>query len=263
MGDMRRIGAAADPPPPPKGCGVSTHGADCPLVKPSTDTVPSWLERHTAIASVWRTLDAAERTRGIEDAKEWKGRLFGLRTEQQELVRAGRWRGGPRTLLAALDVHYRELAMTAGPAWLLRPDGHHGLGSRLLTRLLGHLGVDAAYGSTSVRVVVEEQRDRTRADLVVYGGEWTVVVEAKVFAIEQERQLDRLWEHWGDEPAPMFVFLSRGARQPLTAKTSAGQWRPLTWRDVADLVRAAAAAAPAPAPGVHDYIATLEAFHSV
>jgi hypothetical protein len=153
--------------------------------------------------------------------------------------------------------------MTAGLAWLLRSDGHHALGPALLDGLLRHLGIDGSGTQTGVRVVLEEQRDETRADLVVYGGDWTVVVEAKTFAVEQERQLDRLYEHWRNEPDPCFVFLTRGQRLPTTAVHSRGQWRGLTWEKVADITRAAATSMTGAAPGVHDYIATLEAYHRV
>ena len=49
-----------------------------------------------------------------------------------------------------------------------------------------------------VRIVTEQSRDAgaTRADLVLYGGDWTVCAEAKVFVAEGEKQLDRLYELW-------------------------------------------------------------------
>ncbi|TYP86910.1 PD-(D/E)XK nuclease superfamily protein [Blastococcus xanthinilyticus] len=153
--------------------------------------------------------------------------------------------------------------MTAGLAWLLRTDGHHGLGPTVLGGLLGHLGIAGSGLEVGVRVVLEGQRDETRADLVVYGGDWTIVVEAKTFAVEQDRQLDRLHAHWRNEPAPCFVFLTRGPQLQTTAEDSRGQWRALTWAQVADIARAAATSMPGAAPGVHDYIATLEAYHRV
>ncbi|MGY1618177.1 PD-(D/E)XK nuclease family protein [Geodermatophilus sp. SYSU D00691] len=192
---------------------------------------------------------------------QWTSRLGRLQATQRELVRTGRWRAGPRTLLAALDQQNRELAMTAGLAWLLRPDGHHGLGPAVLDGLLDYLEADGSGAHSGVRVVLEEQREETRADLVVYGPSWTIVVEAKTFAVEQERQLDRLHAHWSDEPTPCFVFLTRGERLPLTAVASRAAWRGLTWRKVAEIARTVAGPIAGVAPGVHDYIATLEAYH--
>ncbi|WP_166503551.1 PD-(D/E)XK nuclease family protein [Modestobacter italicus] len=194
---------------------------------------------------------------------QWKVRLGELQERQRNLVQAGCWRGGPRTLLAALVQQYRELAMTAGLAWLLRSDGHHGLGPAVLDGLLEYLAIDGSGTEAGVRVALEEQRDETRADLVVYGGDWTIVVEAKTFAVEQDRQLDRLYAHWQVEPAPCFVFLTRGQRLPTTAVDSRGRWRALTWEQVAGIARTAATLITGVAPGVHDYIATLEAYHRV
>ncbi len=206
---------------------------------------------------------AVEQAREITVVAQWRNQLEQLQGVQQDLVRSGHWRGGPRTLLAAINLHYRELTMTAGLAWLLRPVGHHGLGPAVLTGLLAHLGIDGLDAEPQVRIELEEQRDVTRADLVVYGTGWTIVVEAKTFAVEQERQLDRLYDHWRNEPTPCFVFLTRGQRVPITAVDSRGQWRWLSWRQVADIARTAAGSMAGIAPGVYDYIATLEAYHRV
>lgn len=191
----------------------------------------------------------------------WEARIRTMRARRDELVAAGLWRGGPRTLLAATGAAYQEQTLTAGLAWLLRPDGHHGLGFAVLDRLVRELGITrAATVRGGVRVETEDQRAETKADLVVYGDDWTIVVEAKTFAAEQPEQLDRLHRRWRHDPAPRFVFLTRGARRPRTARESAGLWRPLTWREVAVIVREAEAVAGG-SPGVRDYLATLEIYH--
>lgn len=227
------------------------------------DAVRGWESRLATLTAAWRTLAAQERAQDVEAVTRWGSRLEQMQVTHRDLVQSGRWRGGPRSLLAALDLQYQELAVTAGLAWLLRSDGHHGLGPALLDGLLDHLEIDGSGAETVVRVVLEEQRDGTRADLVVYGGDWTIVVEAKTFAVEQDRQLDRLYAHWRNEPAPCFVFLTRGQRLPTTAVDSRGQWRALTWEQVADIARTAVGPMTGAAPGVHDYIATLEAYHRV
>ena len=48
-----------------------------------------------------------------------------------------------RTLMHALDIHYLELPLTAGLAWLLDPDGWHGLSSHVLSGLLNQLGTSS------------------------------------------------------------------------------------------------------------------------
>lgn len=192
-----------------------------------------------------------------------------MRAVQEQLVNRGAWRGGPRTLLAAIGVQYLELPLTTGLAWLLRPDGHHGLGSSLVVSLLDHLCPEAprTVDASQVRIVREEtradERGETRADLVVYGTDWTLVVEAKTFAVEQPEQLDRLYRLWADEPDPQFVFLTRGNRDQKTAEVSAGRWTPLTWEQVADIASFAATSRAGVAPGVFDYLATLKGYHRV
>lgn len=223
-----------------------------------------WEDRVASVSAAWRSCLAAIAAQDAVDMPQWARRVEELRAHQADLMDRGAWRGGPRTLLAALDLQFRELAMTAGLAWLVRPDGHHGLGSAALRALLARLGVEPTESPPGgVRIVLEEARDDTRADLVVYGGTWTVVVEAKTFASEQPDQLDRLYDNWAHEPGARFVFLTRGQRVPVTSVRSYDVWSMLTWRDVADLVTSAAASRPGIAAGVFEYLDTLEAYHRV
>jgi hypothetical protein len=184
-----------------------------------------------------------------------------MRTRQHELEAGNMWRSGPRTLLAAVGVQYRELAMTAGLAWLLRPDGHHGLGTRVLNGFLTHLTIADAVEPREVEVVLEDPRKETRADLVVYSPQWTIVVEAKTFAMEQPRQLERLHHRWSDDPVPTFVYLTRDRREAVSAATTADAWKSLTWAEVARIARISMSSSDNPAPGVYDYLSTLEAYH--
>jgi hypothetical protein len=225
--------------------------------------VSAWQVRREGMSRRWRDIAGAERAGVARDLLTWESRLRRMRERQRDLMAVGGWRGGPRSLLAALGLQYRELTMTAGLAWSLRPDGHHGLGSALLEGLLARLDDPITAPDFGVRVVLEEQRGDTRADLVLYASTWTVVVEAKTFAGEQDEQLDRLHDHWQYDPAPRFVFLTRGAREMTSAHRTADAWQLMTWQDVAVLLRSAVRAAPRPSPGVLDYLTTLEAYHRV
>ena len=234
-------------------------------------SVATWEAEYAAMSERWGLVSRAERLRDLTAVGSWHSTMAAMRSERDERVAEGHWRSGPRTLLAALGRQDRELALTAGFAWLLRPDGHHGLGSRVLGLVLDHVGLHEA--PRRVRDVLREEERivvgprgearPTRADLVVYAPTWTIVVEAKAFAIEQPDQLDRLFRGWGDEPDPRFVFLTRGVREEKTAVDSAGRWKHMTWRDVARIARMAVDESSAPAPGVRDYITTLEAYHRV
>ena len=189
----------------------------------------------------------------------WEQSIDSMRREADSLRDQGRWRGGHRTLMHALGVQYREVFLTAGLAWLLDPDGWHGLGSRVLSGLLTQVGLPTAV-SYPVRVAVEETRagGETRADLVVRMPGVTLLIEAKVYADEQPGQCDRLADAWTEEQ-PELVFLTLDGRLPHTAVTSAGLWHRLAWPQVAEVIADAARASDC-APGVLDLLATIEIF---
>ena len=190
---------------------------------------------------------------------EWELSLDSMRCEVACLRAQGRWRGGHRTLMHALGIHYREVYLTVGLAWLLDPDGWHGLGHQVLSGLLVQLGLPPEI-KHPVTVTTEEVRSggETRADLVVRMPEVTLVIEAKVFADEQDFQCDRLAEGWAPEK-PSLVFLTTDGRAPTTAIKSASLWQRLTWIQVAAII-AHAAQTPDCSPGARDLLTTIELF---
>jgi PD-(D/E)XK nuclease superfamily len=190
---------------------------------------------------------------------DWEQSMDSMRRETARLRDQGLWRGGHRTLMHALGIQHREVFLTAGLAWLLDPDGWHGLGSRVLSGLLGQIGLPPAI-DYPVRVAVEETRSagETRADLVVRMPGVTLLIETKVYADEQPGQCDRLADAWADEQ-PALVFLTIDGRLPYTAVTSAGLWHQLSWPQVAAVI-ADTARGPDCAPGVRDLLATIEIF---
>lgn len=192
-------------------------------------------------------------------AVEWEQLVTSMRREVDRLRDQGRWQGGYRTLMHALGIQYREVYLTAGLAWLLDPDGWHGLGSQVLSGLLAQLGLSSAI-EHPVTVTTEETRSagETRADLVVRMPGVTLLVEAKVYAVEQPDQCDRLADAWAPEN-PSLVFLTREGQPPQTAVRSAALWQRLTWAQVGAIV-AAAARTPDCAPGVRELLTTIEIF---
>lgn len=189
----------------------------------------------------------------------WEQSIDSMRREATCLRDQGRWRGGHRTLMHALGVQHSEVYLTAGLAWLLDPDGWHGLGSKVLSGLLMHLGLPSAI-DYPVRVAVEETRSggETRADLVVRLPGVTLLIEAKVYADEQPGQCDRLADAWATEK-PTLVFLTLEGRSPRTAVTSAALWHQLAWPQVAAIIADASSASDC-APGAQDLLATIEIF---
>ena len=218
--------------------------------------VAGWQPTYERLSTEWAELDATAPESVVRDVAEWDRRFAELAGEVAGLRAAGRWRSGSRTLLAALGLQHDELKLTAALAWLLRPDGHHGLGDGVLRRLCGLVGSEPT-GYDPVTIDLEEVRADTRADLVVRLPGAVLLVEAKVRAGEQPRQCARLAELW-DAEDPTLVFLTPRRRPPVTAEDSLDRWRAISWSDLADLARAAAAAADQPAPGVLDVVATWE-----
>jgi PD-(D/E)XK nuclease superfamily len=190
---------------------------------------------------------------------DWEQSIDLMRREADSLRDQGRWRGGYRTLMHALGLQHREVYLTAGLAWLLDPDGWHGLGSKVLSGLLGQLGLPPAI-NYPVRVAVEESRSggETRADLVVRMPGVTLLIESKVYADEQPGQCDRLAAAWAPEQ-PTLVFLTLDGRPPRTADRSAALWQCLAWAQVAVIIADAARVSDC-APGVQDLLATIEIF---
>lgn len=216
----------------------------------STTDIALWEGHLAELTARWRLLDPA-----LDALDSWPRKLATLSAETAQLKASGQWRSGERTLLRVLGVHARETIMCRGLAWLLTADAWHGLGTKFASAFLEHLGLPVD-GVDRVRTTVEELRAETRADLVIRTPHVTVVVEAKLFAGEQPSQCDRLADRWAEED-PALVFLTRDRSAPHTAVASAGQWKLVSWRDLAELGRAATAdGGHEVAHGVHDLIET-------
>src|ERR1700742_5019655 len=210
------------------------------------------------ISEEWNAVLASS-TGGQAVLANWEQSIDSMRREAASLRDQGRWRGGRRTLMHALGIQHSEVYLTAGLAWLLDPDGWHGLGSKVLSGLLTQLELPSAI-EYPVRVTVEETRSggETRADLVVRMPGVTLLIEAKVYADEQAGQCDRLADAWATEK-PTLVFLTLEGRSPRTAITSAALWHQLAWPQVAAIIADAARASDC-APGVRDLLETIQIF---
>lgn len=190
----------------------------------------------------------------------WETAFEEAAAAQLALRASGQWRAGGKTLLHALGLHHSEVHLCAGLAWLLTPDGWHGLGSSFLAAFLTGLGVEVDPGDLDRAVVVtEESRGDTRADVVVRLPSRMVLVEAKVWAREQPTQCDRLANLWASED-PVLVFLTRDGVVPFTAVESRDRWQRLTWYRVAQLLTGAVTAHRDAAAGVLDYLQTLQTY---
>ncbi len=162
----------------------------------------------------WDALVLGERARRVAD---WSQPLEVVEAECRGLVLSGRWRDGRDDLLGVIGMSRRETYHSAILAWLLTPNKRHGLGPRFLHRLLSRLGVEANPGWLHrVRVECEVTRFETRADIVAFGADFTIIIENKVDAGEQPTQCARLYDCFSHDVAPAFVFLTPNRSPPRT-----------------------------------------------
>ncbi|MGN7225856.1 PD-(D/E)XK nuclease family protein [Dietzia maris] len=202
--------------------------------------------------------NAEFRARALDFNDRWRteySRMVAL-TWKQKNDRT--WRSGHRTLARELGLHRLEVYMCRGLAWLLTPDGWHGLGSEYLSAFLEFLAVSTE-GVEQASVTTEETRGDTRADIVVRTVAATVLIEAKITAPEGARQADRLAEGWSPE-VPTLVFLTKDGGTPATAVDSTGMWTAVRWQDLGAIGRAVMdrLGLETIAPGARDLIETLE-----
>ena len=213
-------------------------------------------------AAVERVMALSRETR--QDSAELTGsRLRRLESVQAALVERGLWTSGPSTLYAVLGLTRREVESCRVLGWIMDPLAPHGLGTAVLDQLLGWLEEQAEVASFSrsalagVQVVTEEARRRSRADLVLYGQGWEIVIEAKLAAAEQPDQGHRLAADW---PDAHYVFLTSRGLKMVTGRDTV--WTPMRWDTVNSFVRVALLdAKPPPTPeattarnAVRDYL---------
>jgi hypothetical protein len=194
----------------------------------------------------------------VNPVPDWELRIAVMVQEMRDLQASGHWRTGGRTLLHALGLHHDEVRLCRALAWLMTPDGWHGLGDRFLRSLLARIDIVVADTATA-SVVTEEINGSTRADIVLRVGSQTVLIEAKVSAGEQPAQADRLAAGWADE-SPRLIFLTPDGRTPTTAHDSREQWTGLAWREVAKTLEDIVDDHVDCAPGVRDFLETLQRY---
>ena len=183
---------------------------------------------------------AARRTRTL--VAEWREAMREMRRQHDRLVSNGLWLTGPSDFLDIVDLARHENTHSRMLEWLLKPTARHGLGCGLVERLVEHCTGEPVSGPLAVRkVAFSEWRNDREADLVVWGRNFTLVIENKVDASEQPGQCDDLYENFKNENAPLFLFLTPDGRKPRTATTRRSQraFRTLSWSDVRAMLETA------------------------
>ena len=207
---------------------------------------------------------AVRRTRAL--LAEWRGAMTGMRRRHDRLVSDGLWLTGPSDFLEIVGLARHENTHSRMLQWLLDPTARHGLGCEFVERLLEHCSEEPVSLPLAVKkVAFSVWRNDREADLVVWGENFTLVIENKVDASEQPSQCDDLYENFKNENAPLFVFLTPDGRKPHTATNRCSQraFKTLSWPEVRAMLEEAfdksqSAAVAGATDVVKNYLRTLE-----
>ena len=201
----------------------------------------------------WRAI-AERQARAL--LADWREAMSEMRHQHDRLVSDGLWVSGPSDILDIIGLARHENTHSRMLEWLLKPTSRHGLGCGLVRRLVEHCtGEPVATPMAVRRVVFSHWRNDREADLVVWGQNFTLIVENKVDAPEQPDQCDDLYENYKNEIKPLFLFLTPYGRQPHTATTCGAQraFKTLSWPQVRAMLEAALSESR-PAPTIADAV---------
>jgi hypothetical protein len=190
------------------------------------------------LAGLGRLLDAATRS-----ARDRASRL--LEEEKHRFPNSPLF--NPVSLFQATGYLRLETAHTQSLAWLLDAHQPHGFGGRLFDAFLDEVDCGAVSALIEIRERIRDTRsgvtrmfsehrlDRGRADLYAEGtlenGEpWSLVVEAKIDAVERTSQLSDYYRHGAANA--LHVFLTPSGAQGTTAGVS-GDWATLSFSELA------------------------------
>ena len=221
-------------------------------------TVPAaWVDQLAGMTGAWNDL--------VAPVAAWRITASALIAEQHRITAAGNWRtAGPVDLLTIAGRGRRETIHCAVLAWLFRPNESHGLEDRMLHVLLETVGIDAPPADVATaHVRTEVIRGERRADIYVTLPGHTIIVEAKVDAIESRDQCLDTFRLFGNDEGVRFVFLHPAGRAPDTAGEALPSFKTLSFHTLRKALKAAMdATANAPAGAARataaNYLDTLQ-----
>jgi PD-(D/E)XK nuclease superfamily len=194
-----------------------------------------WASVFTDLSQEWRSVVGS----AIEESpvEDWP-RLFEQFTAEQGRLKAnGLWVSGHSDLMHLARVADGELTHSNLVAWLLDPAGRHRFGDRLLVALMAEGWPNLPMPQTDGAVVEREvPRGGRIADIVIYAGQTTLVIENKVWAPESPRQCDDLYEIWLDfGPDVRYLLLTPDGHPPRETRSQAAAdaWRSMSYASLA------------------------------
>lgn len=192
------------------------------------DKSSAWDESYAEMLDEWEAVEGEiERRRQAaaeKVASEWVGEFESMTNTYLDLIAQGKWQRGSDDLFNVIGIGRNELRHSAMIAWLLDPLSKHGLGPEFLQAVLDDVFPHDQHDVSGLTTVeCEVARGDTRADIIVWGGDFTLIIEVKVDAGEGDRQCDRLYERFSTEPGALFLFLTPKGRSPKTATGEAAE----------------------------------------
>ena len=199
------------------------------------DHVPSWEAHFREMEREWGE-NSVRRTRVL--LADWRGAMSEMKRQHDRLVSGSLWVTGPRDLLDIIGLARDENIHSRILGWLLDPTGRHGLVCALVRCLVKHCTEPVPAPLAVRKVKISQWRNGREADLVVWGEDFTLVIENKVDAREQTDQCDDLHANFKNEKRPLFLFLTPDGRKPRTATTQGAQcsFKTLSWSKLREMI---------------------------
>ena len=236
-----------------------------------SDRMRLWEDELLEMEREWKEI---RQRKQASDMTRWKKQVAEMKHAYQALVSRGLWVSGPADFLSIINRAEDERTHSRILAWLLTPTGRHGFRNLILMGLLQHY--DAKHGDAEAmqaqsiapaadllyNVECSCWRNGREADIVVWGTDFTLVVEMKVNAGEPPTQCDDLYTNFNGQRA-RFLFLTRDGRKPTTATTAESQraFETVSWPQVRRIIEVALNNAVSKKEGsvpiVENYVLTL------
>ena len=236
--------------------------------------IRQWEKQFLEMEQEWKEI---QKQKIASDMTRWEKQFTEMNDEYQRLVSDGLWVSGPADFLSIIERAEDERTHSRMLAWLLTPTGRHGLRNLLLTQLLehydskhgdtgaGHVHPDARAVDYLYQVKCSYWRNGREADIVVWGDDFTLVIELKVNAGEPPTQCDDLYKNFQVEPDDArFLFLTRYGKRPTTATTPEAllAFETISWPEVRgmieDILNDPVSKKGAAVPIVGNYVLTLK-----
>lgn len=240
-----------------------------------SDQIPQWEDQFPEMQREWREM---HQQKMASDTTRWEKQFAGMSDEYQCLVARGLWVSGPSDFFSIIERAEDERTHSRVLAWLLTPTGRHGLKNLLLEHLLEHYDAKHAQRGNAcprqcrpIALTVDRfkkyRNDNREADVVVWGEDFTLVIEMKVNAGEPPAQCDDLYKNFKGEPGSgqkaAFLFLTRDGGAPTTATGDAKRaFETISWPQVRCMIEAAlndpVSKEGTAVPIVENYVLTLK-----